>query len=107
MMFPDVSEIELGSSHGRKSSDCTHEVASFGYRVDYDHDGVFSIRFRELCYEIHTGGVPRCIWDWKGMKFSGRWLTNGFGLEAHVTGGDIFTNVPGHLQPPVISRNQF
>ena len=54
-----------------------------------------------------SGSVPRCIWNWKGMKFSRRWLTNGFGLEAHVAGGDIFTNVPGHLQPPVISRNQF
>ena len=44
-MFPDVLEIELGSSCGGKSSDCTHEVASFGYRFDYDHDGVFSVRF--------------------------------------------------------------
>ena len=57
--------------------------------------------------KIHTGSVPRCIWNLKGMKFSGRWLTNGFGPEAHVTGGDIFTYVPGHLWPPVVSRNQF
>ena len=32
---------------------------------------------------------------------------NGFGPEAHVAGGDIFTSVPGHLWPPVVSRNQF
>ena len=107
MMFPDVSEIELGSSCGRESSDCTHKVALFGYRVDYDHDGIFSVRFQELHYEIHTGSVLRCIRNWKGMKFSGRWLMNGFGPEAHVTGEDIFTDVPGHLRPPVVSRNQF
>ena len=41
------------------------------------------------------------------MKFSRRWLMNGFGPEAHVASGDIFTDVPGHLWPPVVSRNQF
>ena len=87
-MFPDVLEIELGGSSGGKSSDCTHEVASFSYGVNYNHDGVFSVRFWELRYEIDTGSVPRCIQNWKGMKFSERWLTNGFGLEAHVTVGN-------------------
>ena len=39
-MFPDVLEIELGSSSSGKSSDGTHKVALFGYRVNYNHDGV-------------------------------------------------------------------
>ena len=64
-MFPDVSEIELCGSGSRQSGDCTHEVASFSHRVNYDHDGVLPVRFQQLCYEINTGSVPGCIWDWE------------------------------------------
>ena len=104
-MFPDVSEIELCGPSGRQSGDCTHEVASFSHRVDYNHDGILPIRFWQLCYKINTGSVPRCVRDWERVKFSGGWQMNGFGSEAHVTSGDIPAYVPRHLRPPIVSRN--
>ena len=73
VMFPDVSEIELCSSGSRQSGDCTHKVALFSHRVDYDHDGVLPVRFWQLHYEINTGSVPGCIQDWERVKFSGGW----------------------------------
>ena len=106
-MFPDMMEVELCSSGGRQSSDCTDKVALFSHRVNYDHDGILPIRFQKLHYEVNTGCVPGCIWDWKGMEFSEGQQMNGFSLEAHIAGGDIFAYVPGHLQPPVIYGDQF
>ena len=105
MMFPGVLEVELCGSGGKQSGDCTYEVALFGHRVNYDHDGIFSVAFWKFCYEIDVGSVPGCIQNWKGVKFSGRQLTNGFSPKAHVAGGDIFAYVSGHLWPPVVSRD--
>ena len=57
-MFPGVLEVELCSSGSRQGGDCTDKVASFSHRVNYDHDGIFSVRFWELSYEIDTDSVP-------------------------------------------------
>ena len=35
------------------------------WRVSPDN-GILPIRFQKLHYEINAGGVPGCIWDWKG-----------------------------------------
>ena len=67
MMFPYVSEIELGNSGSSQSGDCAHKVAMLGDGVDYYHDGIFPVKFWESNYEIDTGSVPRCIWNWEGV----------------------------------------
>jgi hypothetical protein len=28
-------------------------------------------------------------------------------MEAHITSGDILANIPRHLRPPIVVRNQF
>ena len=67
MMFPYVLDIKLGCSDGRKGGDCTHKVAVFGDRVNYYHNGVPSVEFRQFCDEINTYCVPRCVGDQEQM----------------------------------------
>ena len=40
------------------------------------------------------------------MKFADRKLASGFGAEAEVAGGDVVTDIPGHVGPPVVLGNQ-
>ena len=80
-MFPYMSKIELGSSSGSQSGDCAHEVAGLGDRVNYYHDSIFLIEFWQFNYKINTDSVPRCIWNWEGVQFSGWWLANGLSPE--------------------------
>src|SRR5271168_744942 len=40
------------------------------------------------------------------MKFTGRWLSDHLGTQAHVTGRNIFADVSGHLGPPIVARDQ-
>ena len=58
MMFLYVPDVKLGSSSSRKSGDHTYEVAFFG-------DGVFSVGFQQLHYEVNTDCFPRCVWNQK------------------------------------------
>ena len=67
MVFPYVLKVELGSSGGSQGSDHAHKVAMLGDRVNYYHDGIFPIRFREFDYKIDTGSVPRHIWNREGV----------------------------------------
>ena len=106
-MFPYMLKIELGSSGSSQSGDRAHEVAMLGDGVDYYHDGIFPFGFRDFDYKIDTGHVPRCIWNWEEMQFSGWWLANGLSPETHVASRDILAYIPGHLWPPVILQDQF
>ena len=107
MVFPDVSEVELCSSSGGQGGDCTDEVASFSHGVDYDHNGILPIRLREFGYKINANSVPGRIRNWEGVKFSEGWQVNGFSPKTHVAGRDVFAYIPGHLWPPIVSRDQF
>ena len=77
-------------------------MASFSDRVDHYHDGIFSIRFRQLYYKVNANGIPRCVRNWERVQLSGWQLTNRLSLETHIAGGDIFAYVPRHLWPPII-----
>ena len=67
MVFPYVLKVESGSSGGSQSSDHAHKVATLGDGVNYYHDGIFPIGFREFNYKIDTGSVPRRIRNWEGV----------------------------------------
>src|ERR1700758_1310573 len=76
MMFPDMSEVKLCGPVSGQGSDCTDEMTPLGHGIHYDHDGVFSVRFWELRYEVYTDGVPGRIWDRKWMQFPSRRFAN-------------------------------
>ena len=101
-----MSDVKSGCSDGRDSHNHTHETAVFGDRVDYHHNGVLSIGFQEFCDEINTYGIPWCVGNREQMQFPHWRLFDCFGMETHVTGGDIFAYVSRHLWPPVIPGYQ-
>ena len=56
--------------------------------------------------EIHTKCVPSRVWDLERMQFTYWSLPYRLHSEAEVTGADVLSNVPRHLQPPVVPRDQ-
>jgi len=59
----------------------------------------------EFHYEINAKRVPSRVWDSERVQFTYWSLPCWFHPEAEVTGADVLSDVPRHLQPPVIPRD--
>jgi len=60
----------------------------------------------EFHNEIHTKHVPSRVQDPKRMQFAYQSLPYWLRSEAEVTGADVLSDVPRHLRPPVVPRDQ-
>ena len=56
--------------------------------------------------KIHTKRVLSRVWDPKRVQFAYQSLPYRLRSEAEVTGADVLSDVPRHLRPPVVPRNQ-
>ena len=88
-------------------SDHVHKVRTLSDGVNHYHNSVFSFRFWQFDYKIHTDCIPWGIGDGKWVQFSDRGLMASFGAEAHITDRNIPADVPWHLRPPLVLGNQF
>jgi len=107
--------VELPDLMQEKSSCsfCCHrcvrrnEVCSFRHRVHYCHHCVVSGGEGEFHNKVHTECVPSRVRDPEGVQFTYRSLPHRFCPDAEITGADILSDVPRHLRPPVVPRDQF
>jgi len=61
----------------------------------------------EFHNEVHTKHVPLQVQDPERVQFAYWSLPYWFCPNAEVTGADVLSNVPRHLWPPVVPRDQF
>src|SRR5271155_1687292 len=106
MVFPHVIDVQPGRTDCGNGCDCVDEMRTFSHRIDNNHNTVFSICFWQFRYKIDTDHIPRAVWNRMRVEFAHWWLTRGFCTETHVTGGDVLSNIAGHLRPPIVSRHQ-
>jgi len=93
-MFSHTVEEKVCGSGGRDCSDGGNEMCALREGIDNDHDGIMSCRLWQLNDEVHTDSIPWSRWNRKRVELSDRRTSEQFGLEAHVTGGDVSANIP-------------
>jgi hypothetical protein len=81
-------------------------VSSFTEGVHYYHDHIISVRLREFNYEVDTYGVPADVRHRKRFEVAGWRLPQNLCAEAEIASSSVLTDVPQHIRPPVIPRNQ-
>jgi hypothetical protein len=107
MEFPDIPEVQVGSSGSCNGGDCLREVSPFTYGVNNNHDSIIPSRFWEFRDEVHTNGVPAIFRDRERLKFANGRTSLSFSAKARVTMGDILTHIPRHVWPPVVPGDKF
>ena len=84
-----------------------NEVCLFRYRVHYCHHCIVFREEGEFHNKVYTEHVPSRVRNPERVQFAYRSLSYWFCPDAEVTGADILSDVPRHLQPPVVPRDQF
>ena len=100
----------------QEKSDCSfcchcrvrwNKVCLFQHRVYYCHYCVMSGGEREFHNKVHTKCVPLRVQDPERVQFAYWSLPYRFCPDAEITGANILFDVPRHLRPPVVPRDQF
>src|ERR1700678_3170976 len=105
MVFPHILDVEPSGTGGGNSGISVDKMRSFCHAINYHHNTVLAVCFRQFGYEVHTNDVPRRIRNWQRMEFSYWLLAEWLCAETHVASGSVFADIPGHLGPPIITRD--
>ena len=79
----------------------------FGKGVNYDLNGVVTIRNREVGSEIYCDGLPGCIMQFQGLKDAGRRVAWSFIILVFVIIPDIIINRTCDTRPLKVPGNKF
>src|SRR6202789_3024080 len=104
--LPDVLDEEAGGSGSRDGDEGRYDMRCFSHGINNHHYGVMSGGLRKFDDEVHAYSVPWSVGDREGTELSDGLVPLGFGLDTHVAGRGVFPDIPGHLWPPIVSRNQ-
>ena len=107
MELPDLIQEKPGCSFCRHCHVHQNKVCSLWHWVHYCHYCIISRGKGEFHNEVHTKHILSWVWNPKRVQFTYRSLPYRFCPNTEVTGADILSDVPRHLQPPVVPRDQF
>ena len=79
----------------------------FGKRVNYNLNGIVTIRNKEVGYKIYCDGLPGCIIQLQGLKKAGRCMAWSFITLVFVITPDVITNRACDTGPLKIPGNKF
>jgi len=107
MELPDLMQKKSGCSFYCHRHVHWNEVCSFRHRVYYCHYCVVSRGEEKFYNKVHTEHVPLRVWDLERVQFAYWSLSYRFYPNAEVTDADVLSDVPRHLRPLVVPRDQF
>lgn len=70
MQFPDVMQVQVGSTSGGDGGGCLTEVHALASGVDNHHDSVIASGLWKFDDEVNAYGLPTVIRYGKGLEFS-------------------------------------
>jgi hypothetical protein len=94
----------MGGAFSHNGGMRRNEVRAFGYAVDDVHNCIIAMGLGQFNYEVDTDRVPwfrRCL---RGVELPEGSSVLQLRLVTQVAGFDVDSDVPGHLQPPIIAR---
>src|ERR1700679_2201965 len=97
---------EAGSSGSRDGDEGRYDMRCFRDGMNNHHYGVMSGGLRKFDDEVHAYSVPWRVGGRGGTELSDGLVRRVFGPDAHVAGRGVFPDIPRHLRPPIVSRNQ-
>ncbi len=107
MELPYIPVVESCRSLSRDRRRCRQEMRPFRYRIHYHHHHIKPMRVRELNDEVYAHSFPSSFRGRHWVELTDRSSVNYLVPEACLARPSVQSDVPSHLRPPVIARNEF